>query len=451
MQVYELTIKVYLSENILYKNMYYELSQVIDKTLSSNSKFLELHNKNCFKNYCFNGLYPLESDRIYKVDGIYSFQIRTIDKELFEFLSNRMSNIFTSKIKVLKIDIKIIKKKHIAKIYSITSVTMKTDNGYWKGNITLEQYESKLRSNLYKKYRDFTGEDIDESYPIFNSIEFKNIKPVSFEYKSINLLGDKISLNIADDEISQKIAYKDTYVLADGTYIIIKPTKDGSLESVFKVDIKLDKKTRDIDRTIENIDLLINLDYNSKLIDMDKPMGGKKKIHSNNYLSFFVKKDSLILDDKGKRKLTEEIIDNYYKILENPMVIYEKNRKAKEIYEAIEEKLGKVDNLKLNEIRTWIMENNYDLEIDLSKSDYLKIFFLYDEKDFEVEYERYLLPNIFNNNDFNVKIDGETLGLPNNNMGLNAKKPYLENKTRKIRVPVLMNQEDILFLTIFIS
>lgn len=69
----------------------------------------------------------------------------------------------------------------------------------------------------------------------------------------------------------------DTYIPADGTYIIVKPNSNGNLEEFFKVDIKFDKKTRDIDRTIENIELLIKLDYNSKIINTDKPIDKKKR------------------------------------------------------------------------------------------------------------------------------------------------------------------------------
>lgn len=207
MAVFELSAKVYLSEKIFYVDVPYELSKLIDRTLALDSNFLELHNKNCFKNYCFNGLYPLEIDKIYKKDNIYNFQIRSIDENLIQFLCEKLKNAFTDKIKVLKIDLKIIKQKHIERIYSITPVIIKNSDGYWKGKISLEEYENRIRSNLFKKYKNFTGEDVDEEAPIFTSIEFKNVKPISFEYKSIKLLGDKISLTIADDEISQKIAY----------------------------------------------------------------------------------------------------------------------------------------------------------------------------------------------------------------------------------------------------
>lgn len=46
---------------------------------------------------------------------------------------------------------------------------------------------------------------------------------------------------------------------------------------------------------------------------MNKPVDSKKVIHSNNYLAFAVKKESIT------SKLTETIIDNYYDTLKNPL------------------------------------------------------------------------------------------------------------------------------------
>ncbi|MDQ0148328.1 type I-B CRISPR-associated protein Cas8b/Csh1 [Eubacterium multiforme] len=236
----------------------------------------------------------------------------------------------------------------------------------------------------------------------------------------------------------------DGYVPADGTYIIIEPDEAGNLHETFRTDILIDKKTKTLDRTIDKFSLLCKLDYNSKLIDMNKPIDGKKIIHSNNYLSFFLKKESLIEDSKTKkRKLTEEIIDNYYKTLENPLIKYEKKPKAKALYLNIEEELGEVDKEKILQIKNWIKENIFNLNIDSSKN-YLKIFFLYDEDSFENESKRYLIPNVYNNNDFNIETEEGIIGLPNDNMGLNSKKPYLENKTRKVKVPYLINQEEVL-------
>ena len=81
------------------------------------------------------------------------------------------------------------------------------------------------------------------------------------------------------------------------------------------------------------------------------------------------------------------------------------------------------------------------VQIDLGKKDYLKIFFeVFEvgEEDnkknrelFIQEDNRYIFPNIYNSNDYNVEVEGKIQGIPDNNMGKNAKKPFLAIKTRK--------------------
>lgn len=232
-------------------------------------------------------------------------------------------------------------------------------------------------------------------------------------------------------------AILDQYVLKDGTYIIVEEDKNGNLHETYREDIIMDTKLKTLDRTINNFDLICELDYNSNIIDTQKPIDSKRIIHSNNYLSFFVKKENL------GSKLTEEIIDNYYNKLENPLLKYTK-KKAKELYLDLEKELGEVDKEKLTKIKDWIKENIFNLNIDISKKNYLKIFFLYSKDDFYIEGKRYLIPNIYNNNDFNIKMEDLIMGLPNDNMGLNSKKPYLENKTRKTKIPYLIDLEEAL-------
>ncbi|MBC5624416.1 CRISPR-associated endoribonuclease Cas6 [Clostridium sp. NSJ-49] len=206
-RVYEISVKNYLLKNIDKNNMFEVISEVIDSTLSRNKEFLEFHNKNCYKNYCNNGFYPLETDGIYKEDNIYTFQIRTIDEDLAKYLIKNLANTSTKFIKVLKTDIKIISRKHIDKVFSITPIVIKDSTGYWKGNISLDEFENRIKTNLIKKYNSFTGDKIDEDFEFYTRFEFKNNKPIAVNYKNIKLLGDKIQLNIADDEISQTIAY----------------------------------------------------------------------------------------------------------------------------------------------------------------------------------------------------------------------------------------------------
>lgn len=207
MKVFEINMKVYLLDNIKQEDALSEICSFIDETLSRNDDFLELHNKNCYKMYTFNSLYPLEKDRVYKNEGIYAFQIRTIDSKLANYLLNELHKSYTKSIKGLKAEVKIISAHHIHKVYSITPVVIKNDFGYWKNNITLDEYENRLKVNLIKKYNQLTGENINENFPLFNSLEFNNRKPVGVKYKNINMLGDKLTLHISDDEVSQKIAY----------------------------------------------------------------------------------------------------------------------------------------------------------------------------------------------------------------------------------------------------
>ncbi len=248
-----------------------------------------------------------------------------------------------------------------------------------------------------------------------------------------------------DMELISKLSI-DNYVPKDGTYVLLNLDKDFALE--YKLDISVDKKNGDISgRTDSYYQYIKYLDYNSKLIEMNKPVDSKKVIHSNNLYTFFLKKDNLV-----NGKLTLEVIDGYYDTLAKPELKYNKP-KAKDLYRQTESKIGGIDQKILERIREWIKKWAEDpsiLPIEISGKDYFKIFFVYqDERKtkelYEKENERYVIPNIYNNNDYNLKIDNEVWGLPSNNMGLNSKKPFLENKTRKTVTPYLINMEDALW------
>ena len=234
----------------------------------------------------------------------------------------------------------------------------------------------------------------------------------------------------------------DEYIPADGSYLIVK--KDGSVKCV---EVKMDKKTRTLeklDKSDEDFSNIRIYDYHSKLISMNKPVDPKKVIHSNNYFSFAVKKDSVV-----SGKLTEDIIDGYYRILADPLENkYKKSKEASRIYKDFEQKNGTVDLELLEKNKTWIKEHIFKIdetaEIDMTKKDYLKIFFEADEADYVREDNRYVLPHIYNSNDYNVEIDGKIFGIPNDNYGMNAKKPFLSIKTRKNPAGYLLNGEKVL-------
>lgn len=228
----------------------------------------------------------------------------------------------------------------------------------------------------------------------------------------------------------------DSYIPADGTYIIVNP---ATKVIIAREEIKYDKKQKTLDKTnISFFEEICRYDYYSKLLEMNKPIDTTKKIQSNNYLSFFIKKENVT-----PKVLTEQIIDNYYSILEDPFLKYTKS-KAKEIYKNVEERLGIVDKEQVRICKEWIKENIFNLEIDTTKKDYLKIFFKYPMELYEKESSRYFIPNIYNSNDYNIVIDGKTFGVANDNNVLNSKKPFLENKSRKSKLAYLIDDKEVM-------
>lgn len=207
MNVFQIKLKIFILRNFPIEDSQEIVSAFIDSGLSKDNRLLELHESNKFKGYCFDAPYPLEEDKIYKKDKIYILTIRTIDKELADFFANKLVNEFNANIKGMTSEVRILSKKHIEKIYSITPAVMKNEDGYWKNKIKLDEFEKRLKVNLIKKYNSITNSKIDEDFQLYSTIEFKNRKPISIKYKNIKLLGDKISLNITENETAQELAY----------------------------------------------------------------------------------------------------------------------------------------------------------------------------------------------------------------------------------------------------
>lgn len=236
----------------------------------------------------------------------------------------------------------------------------------------------------------------------------------------------------------------DSYMPTEGTYIIV--TEENSsfvIKDENVIEVKYDKKTKEPMNSESELNKIRAKDYYSRLISTDKPIDKKKKIHSNNYLSLWIKKESFSDKIEVKKRVTNEIIEGYYQVLENPYLKY-KDKNSKMIYKSIEDELGEVNSEIIKKIKVWVIENIFELAKKYSGKNYLKIFFDYPIEDYIRENKRYIIPNIYNKNDYNFKIGDVVYGLPNDNMGLNSKKPYLENKTRKIRIPSLVNTEDVL-------
>lgn len=225
----------------------------------------------------------------------------------------------------------------------------------------------------------------------------------------------------------------DTVILADGDYVIVH--QDGSYDT-YK--IKFSKKNGSyIEKPSNNILNKIRFyNYHSQLVSMNKPQDPGKIIHSNNYLSLFVKKESFI-----NRKMTNEVIDRYFKVLENPRAKYK--GKDLKMYDFISAQLDELNQERLNINKEWLKNNIYNLkDVDYNEKGYLKIFFENSDITYINEDKRYTLTKIFNSNDHNMYLNNTVYGLPNYNMQFNSKKPFLENKSRLKKIPYLISLDE---------
>lgn len=211
MKVYQIRIKLYLLKDIIAQDVQIMLTRFIDKSLFAKENLGKLHNTNTYKNYCYDLLSPLEKDKIYKKGKIYTLTIRTIDEDMAEFFYEVCPNINTREFKGLTAEKRVLPRKIIEFIYTLTPMIIKAENGYWKNCMSQEEFEQRFIINLTKKINNFKG-DINDKDEInmekfYSTIEFLNKTPVPMKYKNIKLLGDKVRLAILDDEKSQEMAY----------------------------------------------------------------------------------------------------------------------------------------------------------------------------------------------------------------------------------------------------
>lgn len=213
LKVYENRVRVYLLKDIPFKELQNVLANFVDSALCQNEKLISFHEENRYKFYSIGTLWPVERGMTYKKDQLYTLTVRTTEPKLARYFSDVLRNCHTQTIKGLTVENRIIPRKMIDEIYSLSPILIKTSEGYWRSHMSLDEYEKRLFVNTVKKYNSFTGQQIEEDFPLYTNITFLNKHPIVCGYKNINLLGDKLRLQIADDEKSQELAY---FILGTG-------------------------------------------------------------------------------------------------------------------------------------------------------------------------------------------------------------------------------------------
>lgn len=205
--VYQIDCKVYIVHSIPYRFVQKEITFLMDRSLAQEEDYLTLHKKNCYKNYVYSGFKEIESDKVYKEGGLYTFSIRCIEEEMADYLVKQLSNTSIQSMKALSCQKKEIRRCQIKKLYLITPAVEKFEDGYWRTSHTFLEFQERLFINLKKKYEQYTGKELEGLTPFYETIRLINEKPIKTLYKEVALLGDKIELDILDTPEAQELAY----------------------------------------------------------------------------------------------------------------------------------------------------------------------------------------------------------------------------------------------------
>lgn len=209
MKFYLIRLKVCVIKDIS-KNMgNYYIIKFVDNALRPDYEYL--HNRNCFKNYVVSDLFPGKLE--YKAGEIYSVTIRTIDENLKTHFEKTLPmcrtkyfiGLFLEQTSTIENNFLIQELKSSTPVI----IRLSESDNYWKNIIDIEKYLELLKINLIKKYNSYyTDETIKNNFELFSGVKFLNSKPLfSYVKKNIKVCGDKLILSVANNTISQKLAF----------------------------------------------------------------------------------------------------------------------------------------------------------------------------------------------------------------------------------------------------
>jgi CRISPR-associated protein Csh1 len=243
------------------------------------------------------------------------------------------------------------------------------------------------------------------------------------------------------------------YQLKDGLHVIIKENDEFEYY-IYQFDKKIEDKSLSLkdlknDRRKDKYYDLAQKDYYSSYLNSNKAFFDKK-IHNVNYLSFFVKVESFISKDE-KKLLDFDIIKKHFE----SFIDYSKftKKEEKEILVNYKDRFSD-ENRKQQILKNYqIVADNIQNFVEIAKengvSNYIKVFFEAPMENYQEESNIYYSIKIFNDISYSVNVENKVFGLSDLNMGLNAKKPFLEHKTKtfidkKTIAPFMIEQNDVL-------
>ena len=243
-------------------------------------------------------------------------------------------------------------------------------------------------------------------------------------------------------DIDFKRAVFDNYQLKDGLYVRVGKEVEYFIYKKPKKAFSKEVGLKDLEGNIRanEYEWFVRRDYFSNYLNSNKSIDPpKKKIHNNNYLTLFVKAKEF--NEENRDYFVEKLYENV-KIFKSFRKKQEKEViKSFESYIFNEKRLKDIENKKQKflEIFNEILEKKSLVK----ESEYIRLYFDEELEKYINESKIYFVLKIYNKIETIRRIDNEIYGLSDFNMGLNAKKPYLEHKTRGFTLPFMVRKDEI--------
>jgi len=243
-------------------------------------------------------------------------------------------------------------------------------------------------------------------------------------------------------EIDFQKAIIDNYKLKDGLYVRVGKEVEYFIYKAPKKENSNDIGLKDLEGNIRANDYewFAKRDYLSVYLNSNKALDPpKKKIHNNNYLTLFSKAKEFSLENKEHfatklydnlkdfksftKKEEIEVVKSFYDYIFDEQRQKDVEAKKRKFLEIFDEVVKKKELIK--------------------EGEYIKIFFDEDLEIYEKEAQIYYALKIYNKIETVEQMEGSIYGLSDFNMGLNAKKPYLEHKTRGFSLPFMVKKDEV--------
>ncbi|MTT31379.1 CRISPR-associated endoribonuclease Cas6 [Terrilactibacillus sp. BCM23-1] len=208
MNTNELIITSLLKKDCHFSESQEKIGGFISEAMLKDPELKALHAKErIYKGYVFSNFYPLGEQGVYKSGQIYVWRIRAISLSLLKKIKVCITKLNSPFIKVIATEIKTSPQKHISELYTInpTILTLKNNQPFLP-NSNISLLINTIQGNLEKKYKYFIDQNVEFGFPFIRYIKILNKKPIKIRYKNMSMLGNKVKIQVSEDEGSQKLA-----------------------------------------------------------------------------------------------------------------------------------------------------------------------------------------------------------------------------------------------------